>query len=56
MNKKILFIQPTIYDDEGKLLKKNKLYFVGLAHPLLSALLPETISSRIDSPPEDKEN
>ena len=24
MNKKILFIQPTIYDDEGKLLKKNK--------------------------------
>ena len=41
MNKKILFIQPTIYDDSGKLLKKKKLYFVGLAHPLLSALLPE---------------
>lgn len=41
MNKKILFIQPTIYDDEEKLLKKKKLYFVGLAHPLLAALLPE---------------
>ena len=47
MNKKILFIQPTIYDDEGKLLKKRKLYFVGLAHPLLSALLPEGWSSEI---------
>lgn len=41
MNKKILFIQPTIYDDKGKLVKKRKQYFVGLAHPLLSALLPE---------------
>lgn len=47
MNKKILFIQPTVYDDEGKLLKKNKLYFVGLAHPLLSALLPEGWSSEL---------
>lgn len=47
MNKKILFIQPTIYDDSGKLLKKKKLYFVGLAHPLLSALLPEGWSSEI---------
>ena len=47
MNKKILFIQPTIYDDEGKLLKRNRLYFVGLAHPLLSALLPEGWSSEI---------
>lgn len=47
MNKKILFIQPTIYDDEGNLLKKNKLYFVGLAHPLLSALLPEGWTSEI---------
>ena len=41
MNKKILFIQPTIYDERGKLLKKRKLYFVGLAHPLLASLLPE---------------
>ena len=47
MKKKILFIQPTIYDDEGKLLKKKKLYFVGLAHPLLSALLPEGWTSEI---------
>ena len=47
MNKKILFIQPTIYDDKGKLLKKRKLYFVGLAHPLLAALLPEGWSSEI---------
>ena len=47
MNKKILFIQPTIYDDEGKLLKRNRLYFVGLAHPLLSALLPEGWTSEI---------
>lgn len=41
MRKKILFIQPTIYDDNGKLVKKRKQYFVGLAHPLLAALLPE---------------
>ena len=47
MNKKILFIQPTIYDDKGKLLKKNRLFFVGLAYPLLSALLPEGWSSEI---------
>lgn len=47
MNKKILFIQPTIYDEEGKLLKKRKLYFVGLAHPLLSALLPDGWTSEI---------
>lgn len=38
---KILFIQPTIYDDKGRLVKKRKQYFVGLAHPLLAALLPE---------------
>ena len=41
MNKKILFIQPTIYDEKGKLVKKYKQYFVGLAHPLLAAMLPE---------------
>ena len=40
MKKKILFIQPTIYDDYGKLVKKKKLYFVGLAYPLLCAMLP----------------
>ncbi len=47
MNKKILFIQPTIYDDKDKLVKKHKLYFVGLAHPLLSALLPEGWTSEL---------
>lgn len=47
MNKKILFIQPTIYDDHGKLVKKRKLYFVGLAHPLLAALLPEGWSAEL---------
>ena len=40
MKKKILFIQPTIYDDAGKLIKKRRLYFVGLAYPLLAALTP----------------
>ncbi|MEI8199030.1 MAG: radical SAM protein [Eubacteriales bacterium] len=41
MNKKFLFIQPTIYDDDGIPVKKSKLYFVGLAFPLLAAMLPE---------------
>ena len=40
-NKKILLIQPTPYDQHGNLVKKNKLYFVGLAMPLLAALTPE---------------
>lgn len=40
MNKKILFIQPTIYDDFGRLVKKRRLYFVGLAYPLLAAMTP----------------
>ena len=40
-NKKILLIQPTPYDQHGVLVKKNKLYFVGLALPLLAALTPE---------------
>lgn len=39
---KILIIQPTPYDQHGKLVKKNKLYFVGLALPLLAALTPDT--------------
>lgn len=41
MDKKILFIQPTPYDSDGKLIKKNKLYFVGLGLPLLAALTPK---------------
>lgn len=40
MNKKILFIQPTPYDTHGNLVKKNKLYFVGLALPVLAAITP----------------
>lgn len=40
-NKKILLIQPTPYDQNGKLVKKKKLYFVGLALPLLAALTPK---------------
>lgn len=38
---KILLIQPTPYDWRGNLVKKNKLYFVGLALPLLAALTPD---------------
>lgn len=40
MKKKILFIQPTPYDRERRLIKKKKLYFVGLALPLLAGLTP----------------
>lgn len=40
MNKKILLIQSTPYDSEGQLIKKSRLYFVGLALPLLAALTP----------------
>jgi len=40
MRKKILFIQPTIYDDFGRLIKKSRLYFIGLAYPLLAAMTP----------------
>ncbi len=40
MKKKILFVQPTIYDDFGRVIKKKKLYFVGLAYPLLAAMTP----------------
>lgn len=36
--KKILLIQPTIYSDNGKLIKRNKLYFAGLTMPLLAAI------------------
>jgi radical SAM superfamily enzyme YgiQ (UPF0313 family) len=47
LNKKILFIQPTIYDDNNKLVKKKRLYFVGLAYPLLAAMLPEDWEAEI---------
>ena len=39
--KKILIIQPTPYDQHGNLVKKKRLYFVGLALPLLAALTPD---------------
>lgn len=41
MAKKILFVQPTPYDTHGRLIKKSKLYFVGLSLPLLAALTPD---------------
>jgi radical SAM superfamily enzyme YgiQ (UPF0313 family) len=47
LNKKILFIQPTVYDDYGRPVKKKKLYFVGLAYPLLAAMLPQGWSAEI---------
>jgi len=47
LNKKILFIQPSIYDDKGRIVKKRKLYFVGLAYPVLAALLPSDWSCEI---------
>lgn len=38
---KLLLIQPSPYGCDGKPIKKNKLYFVGLALPLLAALTPK---------------
>ncbi len=38
--KKILLIQPSPYDQNGKPIKKKRLYFVGLAMPLLAAMMP----------------
>lgn len=38
--KKILLIQPSPYDQNHKPIKKDKLYFVGLAMPLLAAMMP----------------
>ena len=46
-NKKIYLIQPTPYDQYGNLVKKKKLYFVGLALPLLAALTPEPYTVEI---------
>ena len=40
MKKKILLIQSSPYDKNKKPIKKSKLYFVGLAMPLLAAILP----------------
>lgn len=40
MKKKLLLIQPTPYAQNGELIKRKKLYFVGLALPLLAAYTP----------------
>ena len=45
--KKILLIQPSPYDQEHKPIKKKKLYFVGLAMPLLAAMMPEDWEAEI---------
>lgn len=39
--KKILLIQPSPYDQNHQPIKKSRLYFVGLALPLLAALTPK---------------
>lgn len=44
---KILLIQPTPYAPDGTLIKKKRLYFVGLALPLLAALTPDTFNVEI---------
>ncbi len=38
---KVLFIQPSPYDREGQVIKKKRLYFVGLTFPLLAAVTPD---------------
>lgn len=45
--KKILLIQPSPYDRNHKPIKKKKLYFVGLAMPLLAAMMPEDWEAEI---------
>jgi radical SAM superfamily enzyme YgiQ (UPF0313 family) len=40
MKKKIYLIQPTYRDQNGSLLKGNKLYIISLALPALSAIIP----------------
>lgn len=40
-NKKILLIQPSPYGSDGNPIKKKRLYFTGLALPLLAALIPD---------------
>lgn len=44
---KILFIQPTPYYDKNKLIKKKKLYFVGLAPAIFASLIPEDIDFEV---------
>ncbi|MHB1454784.1 MAG: B12-binding domain-containing radical SAM protein [Saccharofermentanales bacterium] len=44
---KILFIQSTPYYDRDKLIKKSRLYFVGLAPAILGALLPADVEFEV---------
>jgi len=44
---KILFIQSTPYCGKNKLIKKKRLYFVGLAPAVLAALLPSEIEFEV---------
>lgn len=44
---KILFIQSTPYYGDKQLIKKSKLYFVGLAPAILAALLPEDVKFEV---------
>lgn len=37
---KVLIIQPSPYDSKGNVIKKSRLYFVGLSLPLLASLTP----------------
>jgi len=39
--RKILFIQPSCYDESGQVIKKRTLHFVGLVFPILAALTPD---------------
>jgi len=45
--KKILLIQPSPYDQNHNPIKKKKLYFVGLAMPLLAAMMPDDWETEI---------
>lgn len=45
--KKILLIQPSPYDQNHMPIKKSKLYFVGLAMPLLAAMMPKDWDAEI---------
>ena len=45
--KKILLIQPSPYDQNHNPIKKKRLYFVGLAMPLLAAMMPDDWETEI---------
>lgn len=45
--KKILLIQPSPYDQQRRPIKKKRLYFVGLAMPLLAAMMPHDWETEI---------